>query len=418
MNIVQTSLGVAALAAILGSTPFAQCNGSKHDDSSATKVAAWLDVEKKDIVDTAVEAGNFTTLAAALGAADLVGALKGEGPFTVFAPTDEAFAKLGDATLKDLLKPENKAKLASILLFHVVPGDFDAAKVTKASTLDSLNGQRIDVTKSEKGLHIDGASLVATDIACSNGRIHVIDTVIVPTADTIVSTAKAAGSFNTLLDLVTRAGLAETLMGDGPFTVFAPTDDAFAKLDAATLKALGQPENVEALKSILTYHVVGARVFADQAVALKRAKTLQGGEVTITTKGKEVMINGAKVAAADLDLANGVIHVIDQVLLPADLQLGTPKFGVYLEAPSRELADYLGIDPHASQMISDTTARGGARRAGLEARDIIVAVDGHPATHANLDRVKDGCRSGQTVEVAVLRRGQPMTFHVPVFRTL
>jgi uncharacterized surface protein with fasciclin (FAS1) repeats len=136
--------------------------------------------EKKDIVDTAVAAGQFKTLAAALQAADLVDTLKGEGPFTVFAPTDKAFAKLPEGTVQGLLKPESKGALTGILAYHVVAGSVEAADVVKLSNATTLNGQRVDIAVKDGGVMIDAAKVVVTDIKCSNGVIHVIDTVIMP----------------------------------------------------------------------------------------------------------------------------------------------------------------------------------------------------------------------------------------------
>ena len=135
---------------------------------------------KKDIVDTAASAGSFNTLVAAVKAADLVDTLKGEGPFTVFAPTDEAFAKLPPGTLDDLLKPENKEKLQSILTYHVVPGKVMAKDVTMLTSAKTANGQSLSIDKSAGGVMIDNAKIVKTDIMCSNGIIHVIDTVVIP----------------------------------------------------------------------------------------------------------------------------------------------------------------------------------------------------------------------------------------------
>jgi uncharacterized surface protein with fasciclin (FAS1) repeats len=136
--------------------------------------------ETKDIVDTAVAAGSFNTLAKALQAADLVDTLKGPGPFTVFAPTDEAFAKLPSGALQDLLKPENKAKLAGILTYHVVPGKVTAADVVKLDSAKTVNGSNAKVRASAHGVMIDNANVVKTDIMASNGVIHVIDSVILP----------------------------------------------------------------------------------------------------------------------------------------------------------------------------------------------------------------------------------------------
>lgn len=134
----------------------------------------------KDIVDTAVAAGQFETLAAALGAADLVDTLKGDGPFTVFAPTDEAFAKLPEGTVESLLEPENRDQLVAILTYHVVPGKVKAADVVKLSSATTVNGQDVSITVADDGVRIDDANVIATDIDASNGVIHVIDAVILP----------------------------------------------------------------------------------------------------------------------------------------------------------------------------------------------------------------------------------------------
>jgi len=135
---------------------------------------------KKDIVDTAVAAGNFKTLAAALQAAGLVDTLKGPGPFTVFAPTDEAFAKLPAGTVEDLLKPENKQKLISILTYHVVAGKVMAKNVVKLHEAKTVNGQEVKIMVQGDKVMVDNANVIKTDIQCTNGVIHVIDTVLLP----------------------------------------------------------------------------------------------------------------------------------------------------------------------------------------------------------------------------------------------
>jgi transforming growth factor-beta-induced protein len=134
----------------------------------------------KDIVDTAVAAGSFTTLATALKAAGLVDTLKGKGPFTVFAPTDEAFAKLPAGTVEELLKPENKAKLVSILTYHVVSGSVSSAQVAKMTSAKTVEGQSVRISTKDGGVMIDNANVVKADVMASNGVIHVIDSVILP----------------------------------------------------------------------------------------------------------------------------------------------------------------------------------------------------------------------------------------------
>jgi transforming growth factor-beta-induced protein len=268
-----------------------------------------------DIVDTAVAAGSFNTLAAALKAAGLIDALKGDGPFTVFAPTDAAFAKLPAGTVESLLKPENKDKLTAILTYHVVPGRVRANQVANLTGADTLNGQRIAINATSAGVRVDNANVTATDVIASNGVIHVIDTVILPESRDIVDVAVSAGSFKTLAAALGAAGLVDALKGDGPFTVFAPTDEAFAKLPAGTVENLLKPENIEQLRAILTYHVVPGRVFSDAVVKLNDATTLNGAKVKINAS-QGVRINDAQVVAADINASNGVIHVIDSVILP------------------------------------------------------------------------------------------------------
>lgn len=269
-----------------------------------------------DIVDTAVAAGQFKTLVAAVQAADLVDTLKGDGPFTVFAPSDEAFAKLPEGTVAELIKPENRDKLTAILTYHVVSGKVLAKDALAGGGGISVNGQRVDCELDGGQIMLDGAKLVTADIECDNGVIHVIDQVILPVEQTLPEVAANAKSFGTLLAAVTAADLAETLSGPGPFTVFAPTDEAFSKLPKGTVETLLKPENKSQLIDVLTYHVVPGRVYATDALRAEKAKTVQGGSVKIAASGDSARVNNATLLATDIDAANGVIHVIDQVLLP------------------------------------------------------------------------------------------------------
>lgn len=313
-------LAIAALSLSMSAGMAGPCSSGSYagcsDKESGSNVVMVANTSgEKDIIDTAVAAGSFNTLAAALKAADLIDALKGEGPFTVFAPTDAAFAALPEGTIATLLKPENKATLQSILLYHVVSGELDAEHVLGSKFLTSLNGQRTDIAMRAGSPRIDNAKIVSTDIHTSNGIIHVIDAVILPETKTIPQVAESAGSFGTLLAAVKAAGLAETLMGEGPFTVFAPTDEAFAAL-GSTVTDLLKPENRQKLTDILTYHVVPGRVYASDVVELSKAKTVNGENVKIKVKDGAVMINKATVVQTDIEAANGVIHVINGVLLP------------------------------------------------------------------------------------------------------
>jgi len=283
----------------------------------AAKTADHVQHPTKNIVETAVGAGSFETLVTAVKAAGLVETLSGKGPFTVFAPTDEAFAKLGKQKISELLEPKNKQMLADILTYHVVSGAVKSDAAAKLSFAPTVEGSAIRVEAgAKKGtLTVDGANVVKTDILCSNGVIHVIDAVILPRPN-IVATAKNAGSFNTLLKAATAAGLVEALSGKEPLTVFAPTDEAFAKLPKETLAALLTPEGKDKLAAILKYHVVPGRMLASDVLGKKELTTLQGKAAKISVEEGTAKIDGAKILKTDVLAGNGVIHVIDAVILP------------------------------------------------------------------------------------------------------
>lgn len=318
-------LTAVTLAAFAG-TAFGQCQSTKAADACDADtwtqggpghvMAVAYHEGAANIVETAKSAGMFSTLLAAAKAAGLAEGLMGDGPFTVFAPTDDAFAALPKGTVATLLKPENKAQLAAILKYHVVPGVVNAREITRLSGATSLNGQRISFASDASGVRVNSANVVKADIECSNGMIHVIDSVILPAGDNIAQVAGSAGQFGTLLAAAQAAGLVPALTGEGPLTVFAPTDEAFAALPKGTVESLLKPENRAQLASILKYHVVAGRVYAADAAKLSEAETLNGQSVVIDLADGQLRIDGARILKADIDASNGVIHVIDRVILP------------------------------------------------------------------------------------------------------
>ena len=319
MLLTVTALVLAACAP--AATPEAPV--AEPEPTTVPEPTAMPEVMLKDIVDTAVADGRFQTLVAAVTAAELVDTLKSEGPFTVFAPTDDAFAKLPEGTLESLLLPENKQALTDILLYHVVAGSVMAADVVNLDSATTVLGKDVAIKVDMGNVYINDAQVIITDIETSNGVIHVIDSVILPPAEeaaapgTIVDIAIADGRFNTLVAAVTAAELVETLSGEGPFTVFAPTDDAFSALPAGTLDSLLLPENKQQLTDILLYHVVSGKVMAADVVGLSAAPTVLGKDATITIKDGNVYLNDTvQVIITDIEASNGVIHVIDAVLLP------------------------------------------------------------------------------------------------------
>lgn len=222
---------------------------------------------RPDLVDTATAAGGFSTLLAALGAAELVDTLKGDGPFTVFAPTDEAFAALPEGTVESLLEPANRDALRAVLTYHVISGEVPVARVGSLRSAKTVNGQQLELAVEEGRIRVDEATVLTADLRAANGIIHVIDRVLLPEEKSIVGLAQGAGTFGTLLAAAKAAGLAGTLSDDGPFTVFAPTDEAFAALPEGTVDELLAEEGLGTLKRILTYHVLAGRVYAEDALA-------------------------------------------------------------------------------------------------------------------------------------------------------
>jgi transforming growth factor-beta-induced protein len=286
--------------------------------------AAIVQTQVVDIVQTAINNGNFKILVTALQAADLVPTLKSTGPFTVFAPTDAAFAKLPPGTITDLLKPENKQKLIRILLYHVVAGNLTAAAIIALNPpvkVKTIEGSTFLVTKDGNNLKVNDATVIIPNVFATNGIIHAIDTVLMPPADMldIVDTAINNGNFKILVTALQAADLVTTLKSTGPFTVFAPTDAAFAKLPPGTLVDLLKPENKQKLIEILTYHVVVGNLTAAAIIALNppvRVKTLEGRSVLVTIDGNKLMVNDATVIIPNVFATNGIIHAIDTVLLP------------------------------------------------------------------------------------------------------
>lgn len=262
-----------------------------------------------DIVQTA-QYYKFSTLVTAVQAANLVNTLKGTGPFTVFAPTDAAFNALPPGVLNGLLA--NTTALTQVLTYHVVSGKLMASTVINRANVTTLQGGTLPINTTG-GVKIGPASIIQTDIVCSNGVIHVIDKVLVPgNIMNIVQTAQYYG-FSTLVTAIQTANLVSTLNGTGPFTVFAPTNAAFAALPAGALSSL--LANQTALTNVLTYHVVSGRLMAADVIMHTTLTTVQGGNLTITTTGG-VKVNNANVIQADVECSNGVIHVIDAVLIP------------------------------------------------------------------------------------------------------
>jgi uncharacterized surface protein with fasciclin (FAS1) repeats len=285
-----------------------------------------------NIMDIAAADDRFDTLEAAVKAANLADALAAPGNLTVFAPTDDAFAKLPAELINSLLADPSGA-LTQILLYHVVPGSFGSADVLASASLDTLQGSDLAVSLRDGKPYVNDSQIIITDIQAKNGIIHVIDAVLVPPVSlpsapmtdemsdksglpTIAEIAIADGRFDTLVAALSAAGLAETFLQPGNYTVFAPTDDAFAALPAGTVETLlADPQGL--LTTILLYHVVGDELSRNQLATDDTVPTLEGRNLVVNRDGSNIIdISGAKLLITDIQASNGTIHVIDSVLIP------------------------------------------------------------------------------------------------------
>jgi len=267
--------------------------------------------QQQDIVETAQANGSFDTLVTAIQTAGLVDTLKGEGPYTVFAPTDEAFNALPDGVLDSLLA--DKEALTQVLTYHVVDGRLLAADIATVSSVTTLEGGTLSISNDDGTTMIGPAEVTQTDIECTNGVIHVIDKVLVPDGImNIVQTAQYYG-LSTLVTAIDTAGLTSTLETEGPYTVFAPTNAAFDALPDGTLDSLlADPGG---LAQVLTYHVVSGEISSEELATQTSLTTLEGSTLTISTNGG-IQVNGANVVPPEIGCSNGVVHVVDEVLTP------------------------------------------------------------------------------------------------------
>jgi len=290
--------------------------------------------------------------------------LSSAGPFTVFAPTNEAFAALPEGVLESLLGDTDA--LSEILRYHVVEGKVLAGDIPDfLSSGTLLDGQQIELVSDSSGVTVNGANVIAADVEASNGVIHVIDEVLIPdgvlnsdtASNTIVDIAVANADFTTLVAAVQAAGLGEALSSAGPFTVFAPTNEAFAALPEGVLESL--LGDTDALSEILRYHVVEGKVLAgDIPDFLSSGTLLDGQQIELVSDSSGVTVNGANVIAADVEASNGVIHVIDEVLIPdgvlnSDTASNTiVDIAVATDATSTLVQAVLAADPAVIETLS------------------------------------------------------------------
>ena len=306
------ALGLLASAIIMFGTA---CKKSSNNPST----------NQQTITTIVSNNANFSLLKTAVVKANLATTLNGTGPFTVFAPSDTAFA--GSGITASIINTLTASQLNTLLLYHTIPANIPAANVPAGpnAKVITASGDSVFVTKNANGVFVNGIPVTQADIMASNGVIHAIARVLIPPIGNIVQVAQSDTTFSYLVAAVLRASqgsvnVAAVLSGPGPFTVFAPTNAAFRAAGFATVNDINNADPAT-LTSILTYHVIAARVFSSDLTQGAQPTTLNSEKLTISlTGGATVKGNGNTVAsniiAANIMATNGVVHVIDRVLLP------------------------------------------------------------------------------------------------------
>jgi uncharacterized surface protein with fasciclin (FAS1) repeats len=267
-----------------------------------------------NLADVLALDGRFTTLLTAVGAAGLGDTLTTGGPFTLFAPTDAAFAKLPPGTVESLVA--NPDALRNILLYHVLGEPKRALELISRRSAQTLQGSDVTISLRHGSVLVNDSRVINANVKAPNAVIHVIDTVLLPPPPEVnlLETLRADGRFDTLVAALTAAGLDTVVATNGPLTVFAPTDEAFAKLPAGTVEAL--LADIDALKNVLLYHVVSGDKSAKELLKQRSVETLQGSNVHVYWWWGRVFVNRSQVIDADISAGNGTVHAIKEVLLP------------------------------------------------------------------------------------------------------
>ncbi len=358
-------IGVALSFALVGAACSDDSDTAATDDSTTTTAATNASMEPSGPGCASVPAdgsGSFagmaedpaataasnnpllSTLVTAVGEADLVDTLNGPGPFTIFAPVNDAFAAIPPADLEAVLADQEL--LSSILTYHVIPGEMSSEELVDAGTVETVQGDSVTIEAAGDSFTVNGAEVLCQNVPTANATVHLIGSVLMPGEDGGTNTSTeptgpacgavptdGAGSFagmaqdpaataasnnellSTLVTAVGEADLVDTLNGPGPFTIFAPVNDAFAKIPADQLNAV--LADTEQLSSILTYHVISGEMSSQDLIDAGTVETVQGGSVEITKAGDSFTVNGANVLCADVPTANATVFLIDSVLMPS-----------------------------------------------------------------------------------------------------
>jgi len=310
---------------LISALPFCSMFADSDIQSAKAYTAETTDLVRhtknstESVVEIVSEAGAFNILLEAVKAAGMQDVLEGEGPITIFAPTDDAFRKKLENVARNPHDPSFKRFLQEMLSYHIVPGTVTAEEMRQTPGLTSLRGTRINIRSKDDSVMANTANVIQNDIMASNGVIHIIDDVLLSCSKSVgcVPLGDPERRFRTFLTAQRGVTPMKELFGDNSITLFVPTDEAFAKLPEGMLERLLKPENQDQLDALVRNHYLTSRVYSDDVDEDSSLKTLNGDHIHIQQRGSELYVNGAKIIETNIDKSNGVVHMIDTVLIPS-----------------------------------------------------------------------------------------------------
>lgn len=422
MNISLKAFGITLILTVAGARAQESPDPSPPPAPSETSPAAPSG--PVDLVSTVAQTAELSSLRLAILSSGLNEALSSTGPFTLLAPSNEAFARLDKQTLASLLAPENQPALAAIIAHHVLPGRLSASDLARLASAPSLSGQRLEVRRGPSGPIIAGGSISVADISASNGVIHIIDCVLLPTTRDIRATLEASGRFGRFLALLDALDDDELIPPGAQVTLLAPTDGAFDALSNEAVAMLKTRRNRDALRALVENHIIPERLTASQAVAQSPIRTAHGSVLRATSDAEGHLRlqftekDSANILAADLDTTNGLVQVVDALIVPpAGLKLvpdGRLVVGIFPDEAGPVLASQFALDGKRAVVVEGLTSGGPAQKAGVLKNDVIVSINGQIATEDELARAKDAVGYGGFLEFVIYRKGEKLTIKVPV----
>lgn len=409
------------IAALLGLCRFAV---AQEEPAAPQAPAAPLTdpapAEPTDLVSSLAGIPGAASFRIAVEASGLAQTLATTGPFTMFVPSDEAMARLDKSTLRSLLQPEMQSALVAVVAHHIVPGRRSASDLARLSAVPALSGRTLDIRQGQHGPVIAGAALVRENFAATNGVIHVIDTVLLPTTRDLRAALEVTGRFHIFLSLCETAELEDMLQRREDMTVLAPTDEAFSALPQDTVELLSSSRNRDKLRSLIESHFIRGRMSSREIVDSGPVRTVADTLVRCALGGESQAeaLGAVRIFGPDIDATNGVVHAISELAIPLQsLRLipdGRLVVGIFLDKAGSVLANQFALDGRNALVVTGLTKGGPAQQVGIQENDVLVAVNGRLASNSELSRAKESAGYGGAVELTLYRKGRKMVINVPV----